>query len=109
MTIAEAREKCKGLAVKIPRDILVVLALILASSASFGLGFLAGQDAGQGSALPIGSPDAATGDIIASKNGTKYYLPGCSGVERVSDANRVYFATAAAAEAAGYSIASTCR
>ncbi len=132
MTIADAREKCKSLAAKAPKDVLLVAILILASSASFGLGFSAGRDAagqGQGSTLRIEVPaqgavaaaagaDAAqpspeatagkAGAIVASKNGSKYYLPSCSGANRISDANKVWFASPAAAAAAGYAPAANC-
>ena len=130
MTIADAREKCKSLAAKVPKDVLSVAILILASSASFGLGFSAGRDtAGQGSTLRIEAPaqgavaaaagtDAAqsspeatagkAGAIVASKNGSKYYLPSCSGANRISDVNKVWFASPAAAAAAGYAPAANC-
>jgi hypothetical protein len=45
MTIAEAREKCKSLVAKAPRDVLIIAVLILACLLSFGLGYLAGLDA----------------------------------------------------------------
>lgn len=114
MTIADAREKCKTALAAAPKDALLVGILVLASSASFGLGFLAGRDAGQG----ISSADSpqggiviasTTGQIVASKGGTKYYLPSCPGAARISDANKVWFASASAAEAAGYSRAANCK
>lgn len=56
------------------------------------------------------APDADTPhNFVASKNGAKYYPAGCSGANRISDANRVWFATAAAAEAVGYALASGCK
>ncbi|MFZ2500388.1 MAG: hypothetical protein WAW90_00160 [Minisyncoccia bacterium] len=110
MTIAEVREKCKSFVGKVPRDILIISILILASSASFGLGYLAGIDAGQagqGSDLsPLTVPEAE-GKIVASKNGTKYYLPECANA--ISDANKIWFVSALAAQAAGYSPATNCK
>lgn len=111
MTIAEAREKCKSIKGRIPKDILLVAILILSALASFGLGFLAGRDAAllAASATEQGSQRfSTTGQIIASKNGTKYYLPSCSGAARISDANKVFFVSPESAEAAGYSRASNC-
>ena len=116
MTIASAREKCKTFLARIPRDGLILAILILASSASFGLGFLAGQQsgAGEGSALSIStlpltasSTPTASG-IVGSKNGTKYYFPGCSGIDRISAVNKIYFSSAAEAEALGYQLAAGC-
>jgi|SRR3989344_2516352 len=116
MTIPEAREKCKSLVAKAPRDAFVLSILVFASSASFGLGLLAGLDAGQGSDFvsglaPIADTglSASSGQIVASKNGTKYYLPGCAGAERISEDNKVWFASSAAAAAAGYAPAANCK
>lgn len=125
MTIAEAREKCKSFVKRAPRDAVIVAVVVLASSASFGLGFLAGQGAGQGSnkvitvessppAVPPAEESVATtgqvvGRVVASKNGTKYYLPGCTGASRISDANKVWFTSADAAVKAGYELAANCK
>jgi len=57
-------------------------------------------------ALP--ATGSAEGAYVASKNGTKYYLPSCSGAKRIKDENKVWFATAAAAAAAGYEPAANC-
>ena len=117
MTIADLRGKCKGMAAKIPRDMLIIAVLVLSSSASFALGYLAGQGSGQGAATALDSPPAdfsaalasSSGAFVASKNGTKYYLPNCSGADRISEANKVWFATAAAAVVAGYAPAANCK
>lgn len=120
MTIAEAREKCKSLLARIPRDILIVGVLVVTSSLSFGLGFLAGRDTGQGSEAPQQELSPTTppadlmtaiqsGQVVASKNGTKYYLPTCSGADRISAANKVWFASATAAVTAGYAPAANCK
>lgn len=113
MTIAESREKCKSLIASVPRDVLILTILILASSASFGLGYLAGFDAGQGSDLSLALPSfvasSTEGNIVASKGGTKYYLPGCAGADRISDANKIWFVSTEAALSAGYTLAANCR
>ena len=96
---------------------LVVAVLVLSSSASFALGYFAGQGSGQVAANPSDSPSAssetavgaADGQFVASRNGTKYYAPNCLGARRISDANKVWFATAAAAAAAGYAPAANCK
>lgn len=48
------------------------------------------------------------GKVLASKNGKKFYYPWCSGVSRIKEVNRVYFASAALAEAVGYTQAANC-
>lgn len=117
MTIAETREKCKAILARVPRDVLVLGVLLLASSISFTLGLLAGLEAGQGGGMStLESPTAiseipatTTGQFVASKSGTKYYLPECSGAARISSANKVFFASASAAVAAGYAPAANCK
>ena len=110
MTITEAHDKCKTLIAKVPRDALILAILVLASSLSFGLGYLAGLDA-----MPIPIDDvletqaiSTEGRVVASKSGTKYYLPECAGANRISDANKVWFISTEAAKSAGYSPASNC-
>ncbi len=96
---------------------LIIGVLVLSSSASFALGYLAGQGSGQGAAVAPDSPPAgfleeapaASGAFVASKNGTKYYLPSCAGANRISEANKVWFASAEAAAAAGYAPAANCK
>ncbi len=51
----------------------------------------------------------ASGQVVASKSGKKYYLPWCKAAERISPANRVYFASAKDAEQAGLSKATNCK
>ena len=116
MTIAETREKCKNLVSKIPRDALILAILVLASSLSFGLGYLAGLDARQESVSEIrqfttqevGAPTESAG-VVASKSGTKYYFPQCAGAERITEANKVWFMSASDATAAGYTPAANCK
>ncbi|MBI2025688.1 hypothetical protein HYT04_02800 [Candidatus Kaiserbacteria bacterium] len=108
MTIAEVREKCKSLTDKVPKDVLILVILILTSSLSFGLGYLAGLDARVPKDALNAQATSADGRFVASKSGTKYYLPACAGAERISDANKVWFISASAAVAAGYSPAANC-
>ncbi len=58
--------------------------------------------------------DTATGSTgggayVASKNGTKYYVPSCSGANRILDANKIWFNSKEEAESAGYSQSTTCK
>ncbi len=105
------REKCKAAGARVPRDVRVVSVLVLVALAAFGLGYRAGIDAGQGTPLSIdSSPLAAStsGSVVASRSGTKYYLPWCAGAARIADANKVWFPSAALARAQGYSPAANC-
>lgn len=118
MTIAEAQEKCKVLIAKVPRDMLIIAILMLASSASFWLGYLAAplpEVACPLSQIPEREGNvlnetetSATRRFVASKNGTKYYPLDCAGANRISDANKIWFASAEAARTAGYAPAANC-
>ncbi|MFA6463948.1 MAG: hypothetical protein WCV55_02995 [Candidatus Paceibacterota bacterium] len=48
------------------------------------------------------------GSFVASKSGTKYYLSTCSGANKISSKNKIYFKTESEAQSAGYSRASNC-
>jgi hypothetical protein len=109
MTISDTRKKCKNLLAQAPRDVLIIFILILASLASFGLGYLAGLErGGQGSRESSLVVPPSGGEILASKNGTKYYLPECAGADKISEANKVWFVSTSAARAAGYTPAANC-
>lgn len=106
--------------------------IVVVGVASFGLGrmsvqidppngedmtaFAGGENTAEGSdILPSGSKaelvKAATPSVtyVASKNSDKYHLPWCSGAKRISEGNKVYFASKEEAEAAGYSPAANCK
>ncbi len=57
---------------------------------------------------PVKSIGASSGTYVASKNGTKYYLPTCGSSKRIKEENKVWFETKEAAEAAGYGPAANC-
>lgn len=47
-------------------------------------------------------------NYVASKNGTKYYALWCSGVNRIKEENKIWFASPEEAERAGYGKAANC-
>lgn len=56
---------------------------------------------------PVPTP-ATTGNYVASRNGTAYHLPTCPGAKQIKDENKIWFATRAEAERAGYKPAGNC-
>ncbi len=46
---------------------------------------------------------------VASKNGSKYHFPWCSGAKRIKEANKIWFATIDEARKAGYTPAGNCK
>lgn len=115
-------------------DAIVVLVLVLVALASFGLGRLSVAVVAEGSAgvllcseglpvtedgregtanalgaLGVDGTESERGDYVASKNGSVYHLPWCSGAQRMKEENKVYFVSKAEAEAAGYRPAKNCK
>ena len=131
MSIPELAARSKTVLDRIPGPYFLVAIVVLASTAAFGLGYLEGRSQGGGgvtitelatttpafmaTAAAAEAPAAATttipagGQVVASKTGTKYYLPWCGTVKLIKDENKVWFADAAAAQAAGYEPASNCK
>jgi len=112
-------------------DRLVLPAIVvLVGLSAFGLGRLSALKEGRGTliihppgdaqaiARPVDWGAASTAstttaqvvhNFVASKNGSKYYLPTCAGASKINDANKIWFATAADAQAAGYTAAANCK
>lgn len=45
---------------------------------------------------------------VASKNSDKYHLPWCSGAKRITEENKIYFASQTEAKESGYTPAANC-
>ena len=95
---------------------LIIGIIIAASACSFGLGFMGGLEARAYDAVTTEGPapeaiaeGAQTGQVVASKSGSKYYYPSCAGASRISPANKIWFSTEDEAAAAGYSLATNCK
>ena len=109
-----------GLSKRFWDDAFLVAAVVLIALAAFGLGRLSVMyggheplkieypEGGQGATAVSGVPETAAKTFVASINGTKYYLPNCSGVSRINDENKIWFATKEEAELAGYAPAANC-
>lgn len=114
----------KDFALKI-KPFFTLLMLVLGALLFFGLGRLSALQKdyspvsivkGQVSSvetlkIPDAEPiqPASTGEVIGSKNGTKYYLPWCGALSRIKPENRVVFASAALARQKGYTPAANCK
>ena len=48
------------------------------------------------------------GNLVASVNGTRYYIPSCSGVNRIKEENKIWFQSVEEAENLGYTPARNC-
>jgi hypothetical protein len=117
--VRDLGDKCKSLAPSLFTPLLIIVVGTLA----FGLGRMsrvveerepikieniAPATVNAAQVVSVPAPSAAKGQVAASKNGTKYYFPTCSGIKRIKPENLVWFKTEADAKAAGLSIASGC-
>lgn len=125
MSINDSKEKIKRFNQDgRTRDVYVSLVIILTAISAFGLGRLSKTNLdGQGitirypegdqtsretAAAPDAVSDVSQKTIFASKNGTKYYFPSCSGAGKIKEENKIWFATEAEAQSAGFAKSSTC-
>ena len=130
------KEMISNLAAKVknwfaPREgeLFLAATIILIALISFGLGrlsafrdekfpiqFIEPQDQeGKvlGAATPPPAANPAKGETsdklyVASKNGSAYHFPWCSGAQRIKEANKIYFSSREEAEKAGYRPAANC-
>lgn len=57
----------------------------------------------------VSFPPPSGGQLVASRGGTKYHFPWCSGAQRISGANKIWFNSVEEARKAGYTPASNCK
>lgn len=114
----------KGL--KIKGDLYIVLIIILVGTASYGLGKISSFEKDK---TPISimrtkesvlstvlesvpsiqaKNTSVNGVVVASKSGTKYYYPWCTGVNRIKEENKVWFDSIEKAKAVGLTPSAGC-
>jgi hypothetical protein len=100
------------------QDLLVVACIMLLVLLGGGLYQLEGETTEakvafttfEAPAGSLASPErGGAGEVYASKSGTRYYTPGCSGLKRIKPENLISYPNAAAAIAAGLSKAVACK
>lgn len=106
------------------RDVFALCAIMLAGTGGYAFGRLDPLNpAPRAVEIRVGERAFATstpavaavygvksaGKYVASRNGTKYYLPTCSGAKSISEANKIWFSTKEEAEKAGYAPSAACK
>ena len=124
MSIHDSVEKIKGWTKGDEwQDVVIVIIVLFVGIGSFFLGRwskIYPQTKGDSTLLetkePLSEPPQTTlqtepfmGNFVASKNGTKYYPLGCSGIDRIKEENKIYFENETEAVASGRTKASTCK
>lgn len=98
---------------------LLVGIIMLVGLSAFGLGRLSVYDEReedieieytiqQGSGESQGASEVFQGDIVASRNGTKYHYTWCPSAKNIAQANVISFTSIQAARNAGYEPAQNC-
>lgn len=108
------------------RKLFLALVILLVALLSFGIGRLTGSGAREAVKIEydpslsaaaiytakLGEPAPLeaklSNGVVASKSGTKYHYLSCPGAKQIKEANKITFASAKEAEAAGYTLASNC-
>jgi hypothetical protein len=67
------------------------------------------QNTAAAAASDIGTSANQGGQVVASKNGTKYHYPWCAGAKQISPQNLITFNSTLEARAAGFTPASNCK
>jgi hypothetical protein len=123
MILTDISGKIKGIP-DISPNIFAILAIILALSGGyFGYSIIEGEYGREGSLRVISggvatSSSATTGadesievkgKYVASRSGSFYYLPTCSGAKRIKEKNLIWLESREEAEARGLKPASGCQ
>lgn len=94
----------------------IALIVLLVGISSFGLGRLSALENVQKPVSIIEAASTSTipalplgGEFVASRTGTVYYYPWCSGAAKILPQNQVWFASESAAQKAGYRAAKGCK
>ncbi len=127
MSIREISKKIKGVGwlgisvsdwfIERQKDLLIIAVIVFLPVLIYGLWFLASLEAAKTpmEVKDLGQDDFGStqpyleqGKYVASRSGTKYHLPWCSGAKRIKEGNKVWFNSENEARAAGFAPASNC-
>ncbi len=115
-SIEESGQKIKAFFDRGLADWGLIVIVILVGLASFGLGRLSASERSQGLVTITEAAEASErramspgGLIVAARSGSAYYFPWCAGAVKILPQNQRWFATEAAARAAGYVAAKNCK
>ncbi len=114
-SIRERGTQIKGNTPKMGQDVFIVLILILVGLGAFGLGRLSMMEEKRPAirmfeqAMNEVDPISMGGLVVASRKGSKYHFPWCSGATRMSEVNKVWFKSIDGARKAGYEPAGNCK
>lgn len=106
--------RCKSLTESVLAEWGLILIIFLATFSSFGLGRFSATESAR-PPVKVGVAEEAEprgmavgGLIVASRSGTAYHFPWCSGASQIKEENKLWFASEEAARKAGYAPSKNC-
>lgn len=115
-SIREVGEKIKHFNPSTLHHFVYGLIIITVGLTSFGLGRLSAQQEQVPAVKVLYDNTLNTqptlnlnGTVVASKKGSKYHYPWCSGAQTMNEKNKIWFDSTADAQAAGYTPAGNCK
>ena len=116
MNIPEIRQQIKNAAEDVIGEWGLIIIVLLVGLASFGLGRLSALEDAKPVVSVREAPTEAEprgmyigGLLVASRKGSAYHYPWCSGAETIAAQNKVWFGSEEAARKAGYHPAGNCK
>ena len=114
--IQEFNAKIKNVVDDLLTERGLIAVVFLVALASFALGRLSALETArpavsirQAALAAEARPMAPGGLVVASRTGTSYHYPWCSGADSIKSANQVWFQNEQDARAAGYTPAKNCK
>jgi len=97
------------------RDVILIAVVLFVGISAFGLGRLSATEDSRPAVRMVAQPTLDEtpmllgGKLVASRKGSKYHYPWCSGARTMSETNKVWFGSEEAAKKAGYTPAGNCK
>lgn len=105
------------------RKLFLAILIGLTATLAFGIGRLTAPSGGErvklewdeslvgdqgASAIQSIPSTSKSGEVVVSKNGSKYHYLHCPGAKQIREENKLFFPSSASAEASGYTLAGNC-
>ena len=107
---------CKSLLEGVLADWGVIMIIFLAAFSSFGLGRLSATESARSPVTVGEAPEEAEprgmavgGLVVASRTGSAYHFPWCTGASQIKTENQIWFLSEEAAKDAGYAPSKNCK
>lgn len=114
-SIRDRLARIKGFNTNWVQDALLVLIVLFVGISAFGLGRLSATEVDKPAIRLIQqktideTPMQLGGKIVASRKGSKYHYPWCSGAKTMKESNKIWFDSEAEARVSGYTPAKNCK